>query len=226
MPRPRQPLISRTGAVAAAIEIIDTEGLDALSLPRLARHLDVRAPSLYHHFDDKSEILGAVVAAIVADTVVPRKPPPERWVDWFVQLSLNLRRVVLRHRNAAPLLLQYPPRDLLADLYEDAARFLEASGVPAEVHVQILDSMDTLVLGAVISEAARTPAARRAIFPNVDAERQPTLARALERNEFTANQLFEEMIRSFLHGVLLLAGQRTASADTASADAAEAVAPS
>jgi AcrR family transcriptional regulator len=60
MSRPRQPLISRAGAVAAAIEIIDTEGLNALSLPRLARHLNVRAPSLYHHFDDKSEILGAV----------------------------------------------------------------------------------------------------------------------------------------------------------------------
>ncbi|MFC5747219.1 TetR family transcriptional regulator [Actinomadura rugatobispora] len=210
MARPRQPLIRRAGAVAAAIEIIDTEGLDALSLPRLARHLNVRAPSLYHHFEDKSEILGAVVTTIVSETVVPRKPPPERWIDWFVQLSLNLRRVILRHRNAAPLLLQFPPRDMLADLYEDAARFLHDSGVPADVHVQILDSMDTVVLGAVISEAARTPAARRAIFPNVDDERQPTLARALASNEFTANQLFEEMIRSFLRGVVLLAEERRA----------------
>lgn len=210
MSRPRQPLISRAGAVAAAIEIIDTEGLDAMSLPRLARHLNVRAPSLYHHFEDKSEILGAVVTTIVAETVVPRKPPPERWIEWFVQLSLNLRRVVLRHRNAAPLLLQYPPRDMLTDLYENAAHFLQASGVPAEVHVQVLDSMDTLVLGAVISEAARTPAARRAIFPNVDADRQPTLARALASNEFTANRLFEEMIRSFLYGVVLLAEERRA----------------
>jgi AcrR family transcriptional regulator len=212
MSRPRQPLISRAGAVAAAIEIIDTEGLNALSLPRLARHLNVRAPSLYHHFDDKSEILGAVATTIVAEAVVPRKPPPERWIDWFVQLSVNLRRAVLRHRNAASLLLQFPPRDMLTDLYEDAARFLEASGVPAEVHVQILDSMDTLVLGAVISEAARTPAARRAIFPNVDAERQPTLARALATNEFTANRLFEEMIRSFLHGVVALAEERRTAA--------------
>jgi AcrR family transcriptional regulator len=210
MSRPRQPLISRPGAVAAAIEIIDTEGLDALSLPRLARHLNVRAPSLYHHFEDKSEILGAVVTAIVSEAVVPRKPPPERWIDWFVQLSLNLRRAVLRHRNAAPLLLQFPPRDMLTDLYEDAARFLQASGVPEEVHVQILDSMDTLVLGAVISEAARTPAARRAIFPQVDRERQPTLARALASNEFTANRLFEEMIRGFLYGVVRSAEERRA----------------
>ncbi len=215
MPRPRQPLISRTGAVAAAIEIIDTEGLDALSLPRLARHLNVRAPSLYHHFADKSEILGAVAAAVVAETVVPRKPGPERWIEWFVQLSLNLRRAVLRHRNAAPLLLQYPPRAMLTDLYEEAARYLAVCGVPAEVHIQILDSMDTLTLGAVISEAVQPASARRVIFPKVDAARQPTLAKALEANRFTATRLYEEMIRSFLYGVIHHAEQRRAEAETA-----------
>ncbi|GAB2857897.1 hypothetical protein GCM10022221_66890 [Actinocorallia aurea] len=215
MPRPRQPLISRTGAVAAAIEIIDTEGLDALSLPRLARHLNVRAPSLYHHFADKSAILAAVSAAVVAETVVPRKPEPERWVEWFVQLSLNLRRAVLRHRNVAPLLLAYPPRDMLTDLYEDAARYLAACGVPAEVHVQILDSMDTLTLGACISEAVKPAAARRAIFP-VDAERQPVLAEAMAANTFTQARLYEEMIRSFLHGVIHFAAERRAQAEAAS----------
>ncbi|MEO3787240.1 TetR family transcriptional regulator [Actinocorallia sp. B10E7] len=215
MPRPRQPLISRAGAVTAAIEIIDAEGLDALSLPRLARHLNVRAPSLYHHFADKSEILGAVATAVVAKTVIPRKPGPDRWMDWFVQLSLNLRRAVLRHRNAAPLLLQYSPRDMLTDLYEEAARFLRDSGVPVEVHVQILDSMETLTLGAVIAEAARPAAARRAIFPNVDASRQPTLAKALEANRFTATQLYEEMIRSFLYGVVHHAEQRRAAESSA-----------
>ena len=39
MARPSKPLISRTTAVAAAISIIDAEGLDAFSLPRLAKTL-------------------------------------------------------------------------------------------------------------------------------------------------------------------------------------------
>jgi TetR/AcrR family tetracycline transcriptional repressor len=52
MARPRTPLISRQAAVAAALEIIDTEGLEAFSLPRLARHKGVRAPSREHQLNE------------------------------------------------------------------------------------------------------------------------------------------------------------------------------
>jgi AcrR family transcriptional regulator len=56
MARPSKPLIRRDAVVEASLRIIDTEGLDALSLPRLARELNVHPPSLYHHFEDKAEI--------------------------------------------------------------------------------------------------------------------------------------------------------------------------
>src|SRR4051812_17724725 len=202
MARPKQPLISRATAVAAAIEIIDSEGLEAFSLPRLARHMNVRAPSLYHHFQDKDALLAAVSRTIAAEPALPRKPAPENWPDWFVNLSLNFRQVVLRHRNAAPLLLQYLPREELTDLYDNAAGFLASCGVPARLHVQILDGMEKLTLGATITEAMRPRSRSRAIFPDVDPERQPRLAAALDANELTAKRLFEEMIRSFLRGVM------------------------
>ena len=51
MARPSKPLIRRDAVVEASLRIIDTEGLDAFSLPRLARELNVQAPSLYHHFE-------------------------------------------------------------------------------------------------------------------------------------------------------------------------------
>lgn len=202
MARPSKPLISRASAVAASIEIIDSEGLDAFSLPRLAKHLGVRAPSLYHHFADKSEILQAVARQIAGAGTLPRRRPGPDWPEYFVTLSMNLRQSILKHRNAAPILLQYLPRDLLIGTYEDTARFLEESGVPARLHVQILDGMERLTLGAVLTEAMRKPSTKNTIFPNVDPESQPLLARALAENEMTSRQLFEEMIRSFLHGVV------------------------
>jgi len=202
MARPRQPLISRSAAVAAAIKIIDEEGLEALSLPRLAQELGVKAPSLYYHFADKSAILAAVSRAIIAQTVVPRKPGPERWPEWFVQVSVNSRKVILRHRNAAPLLLQYLPRQLLTEQYEDAARFLEANGVPASLHVQILDGLETLTYGSAIAEAMGPPNIRKATFPGVETGRYPALARAQAANPYTTRKLFEESIRNFLRGVL------------------------
>ena len=202
MARPSKPLISRASAVAASIEIIDSEGLDAFSLPRLAKHLGVRAPSLYHHFADKSEILAAVARQIAGDIPLPRRKPGPEWPEYFVTLSSNFRRSILKHRNAAPILLQYLPRDLLIGSYEDTAHFLEESGVPAHLHVQILDGMERLTLGAVLTEAMRKPSTKSTIFPNVDPVSQPLLVRALEENEFTPRQLFEEMIRSFLYGVV------------------------
>ena len=202
MARPSKPLISRASAVAASIEIIDSEGLDAFSLPRLAKHLGVRAPSLYHPLADMSEILEAVARQIAGAGNLPRRKPGPDWPEYFVALSLNLRRSILKHRNAAPILLQYLPRDLLIGTYEDTARFLDDSGVPAHLHVQILDGMERLTLGAVLTEAMRKPSTKNTIFPNVDPESQPLLAHALAVNEKTSRQLFEEMIRSFLHGVV------------------------
>ncbi|KOS55818.1 TetR family transcriptional regulator [Rhodococcus rhodochrous] len=202
MARPSKPLISRAAAVAASIEIIDSEGLDAFSLPRLAKHLGVRAPSLYYHFADKTEILQAVARQIAGAGTLPRRKPGPDWPEYFVTLSMNLRQSILKHRNAAPILLQYLPRDLLIGTYEDTARFLEESGVPARLHVQILDGMERLTLGAVLTEAMRKPSTKNTIFPNVDPHSQPLLARALAENRMTSRQLFEEMIRSFLHGVV------------------------
>lgn len=203
MPRPSKPLISREAAVAASIEIIDSEGLEAFSLPKLAKHLGVRAPSLYHHFADKNEILTRVAQHIAGTTVVtPRRKPGPDWPEFFVALALNFRASILRHRNAAPVLLQHLPRDLFQSTYEDTARFLLDSGVPVELHVRILDGMETLAVGAVLMEAMRKPSTKSTIFPNVDPESQPLLAEALANNELSQKQLFEETVRSFLHGII------------------------
>lgn len=202
MARPSRPLISRSSAVEAALEIIDREGLDAFSLPRLAKYLGVSAPSLYHHFTDKSEILAKVARYILGAGKLPVREPGPDWPEYFVTLSLNLRQSVLRHCNAAPIILEYLPRDLLGRTYEETAKFLAASGVPAHLHVRILDGLERLSVGASLTEAMRKPSTRRTIFPSIDPKEQPTLARALEENELTSKMLYEEMVRSFLYGVM------------------------
>jgi TetR/AcrR family transcriptional regulator, tetracycline repressor protein len=201
MARPSQPLISRSSAVAASIEIIDAEGLDAFSLPRLAKHLGVRAPSLYHHFSDKSAIMSEIARHIAGAGTIPKRTPGPDWPEYFVTLSLNLRRSILRHSNAAPILLRYLPRDVLLGPYEETARFLEASGVPTKYHALILNGMERMTLGVVLTEATRPSGNRSNIFPGVDPGTQIALAAANSANPFTPRQLFEETIRGFLYGV-------------------------
>lgn len=214
MARPSKPLITRSTAVAASIEIIDSEGLEAFSLPRLAQHLGVRAPSLYHHFSDKNEILTAIAKHIAGKSVIkPRRQPGPDWPEYFVSLALNFRQSVLRHRNAAPILVEHLPREILIGSFEDAAQFLSDSGVPLHLHIQILDGMEMLCIGAVMVEPLRRPAGGRSLFPNIDADAHPHLAEAAAANELSVKEMFAERIRSFLYGVVLTGENRQAGSE-------------
>jgi TetR/AcrR family transcriptional regulator, tetracycline repressor protein len=201
MARPSQPLISRSATVVAALSIIDNEGLEALSLPRLARELNVKAPSLYHHFSDKSEILTAVAFHIISKTKLPRPSPIGDWAEWFTQLALNFRQAVLRHRNAAPILLQHMPREVTTDIYEHAASYLAECGVPAELHVQILDGLEKLAIGATIAEAMHPRPRTRVGFEHVDPNDHPTLTAAVKANKLNPRQIFEHTVRCYLLGM-------------------------
>jgi AcrR family transcriptional regulator len=66
MARPRKPLLSRERITAAALALIDAEGLAALSTRRLATELGVSGPSLYNHFATKEAILDAAADTVIA----------------------------------------------------------------------------------------------------------------------------------------------------------------
>lgn len=67
MARPRTPLLSRERIVAAALALVDADGLEALSTRRLATELSVSGPSLYNHFATKDELLDAVVDSVMGE---------------------------------------------------------------------------------------------------------------------------------------------------------------
>jgi TetR/AcrR family transcriptional regulator, tetracycline repressor protein len=202
MPRPSTPLISHDAVVQASLRIIDDEGLDSFSLPRLARELNVQAPSLYHHFQDRADILRTVARAIVLRSRVPDPADCRTWVDWFVGISMSFRRAVLNHRNAAPILLEFMPRDIVVRNYELGVQILAEIGVPADRRILVIDGLDTITLGASLAGAAKSPARAGQVFANVDADAEPMLAVALAANTRTAEELFADSIRSFLRGAV------------------------
>jgi TetR/AcrR family transcriptional regulator, tetracycline repressor protein len=202
MPRPSTPLISHGAVVEASLRIVDREGLDAFSLPRLARELNVQAPSLYHHFADRADILRTVARAIVLQTRLPDRAACTTWVDWFVALSTTFRQVVLSHRNAVPILLEFMPRDLLTENYELGVQILAEIGVPPGQRVLVISGLETLTLGASLAEAVKSPATAGQVFADVEAATEPMLAQALAANTRTAEELFADSIRGFLAGAV------------------------
>ena len=202
MPRPSSPLISRDAVVETSLRLIDADGLDAFSLPRLARELKVQTPSLYYHFADRADILRTVARAIVLETRPPDPATCASWVDWFVGISLAFRRAVLSHRNAAPILLQFMPRDLLVRNYEVGVQVLAELGVPPGRRIGVIDGLDTLTLGASLAAAAKSPAQAGQVFASADPDTEPMLAQEIACNRLTAEELFADSVRSFLAGAV------------------------
>lgn len=81
----RAPAEGRLGPeviVSEAILLLNEEGIEGVSLRRLAARLGIKAPSLYWHFADKSALLAAVIERLFI-IGLESVPPHRRWQDWM-----------------------------------------------------------------------------------------------------------------------------------------------
>jgi AcrR family transcriptional regulator len=91
----------------AALELIDAEGLDALSMRRLADMLDAGAASIYRHVENKGALLMLVLDALLGgNELPPHEAVGETWNEQARLLALAYRASLLRHPRAVPLLIE------------------------------------------------------------------------------------------------------------------------
>jgi AcrR family transcriptional regulator len=98
--------ITRDVVLAAALEIIDADGADGLSMRRLARALGRDPMVLYRHAPNKAALLDGVAETVLAQLTVDSADP-----DWAAQLravARGYRRLVLAHPHVVPLLVTRP----------------------------------------------------------------------------------------------------------------------
>jgi AcrR family transcriptional regulator len=87
--------LTRERVVSAAVELADRDGIESLSMRKLAQELGVEAMSLYTHVRSKNDLLGAL-----ADVVIGQIPVSVDGGDWRAslrQMALAARTVMLRH---------------------------------------------------------------------------------------------------------------------------------
>jgi AcrR family transcriptional regulator len=104
--RGRKPSLSVERIVAAGIALADREGLEAVSMRRVAQELGGGTMSLYRHVPGKGELLDLMFDRVVAESVdLPEDAGAEGWRARLEALSWQSWRVYLRH----PWLLQISP---------------------------------------------------------------------------------------------------------------------
>jgi len=108
--------LNRAAIVAAALVMIDRDGLAALSMRKLGRALGVEGMALYHHFASKEALIDAVVAEVAPEP----SAPTHDWRADLAALSHQYRDAVNAHPHLLPVLLSRPSH------HEKAAATLEA----------------------------------------------------------------------------------------------------
>jgi len=149
--------ITREVVLAAALEIIDRDGADHLTMRRLARALDRDPMILYRHAPNKAALLDGVAETVLAQLEVDSADP-----DWTAQLravARDYRALALAHPNVVPLLVTRPlatplalrPRGTLRPL-EDILALLTGAGFSGADALHIYRAFFGFLNGHVLNE--------------------------------------------------------------------------
>jgi TetR/AcrR family tetracycline transcriptional repressor len=196
----RPAIINREKVADVALQILDDEGLDALSLERIAKEIGVRGPSLYHHFADKSEILTEVARLVLGDLDLDREVGD--WQDWMVETSVTFYNRVLEHPNAAAVLMEFMPDASALPGFARAAKVLTEQGVDPSVQVLLMEGSEKIAWGWALQRAVMARNGDVRMSPAKINSRWPELALAVRQSRWQDGQLLEASLRAFFAGVV------------------------
>jgi AcrR family transcriptional regulator len=230
---PRRPRgsLNREDIIAAAFELIaGEEGVDGLSMPRLARHLDVGVTSLYWYFRSKDDLMAALTEE-GADRFY-QLLPDYRGRPWDEHLSCYFRdfRQVFRDNPAlcdlivlrAPMQARSPEavRRFFTLLEREISALVQA-GFPVAEAVDAYMTLSVYTRGCVLNERLFTAAEEqldrggyRAPRPDLDPANLPVMAEAARywAPSFATDEKFEAGMGLIIDGLRVRLAQLTAGA--------------
>src|SRR3954454_6174127 len=96
--RPTGPGLSRDLVLQTAVRVADAEGIEALTLRRLADALGVHPTSIYNHVPNKDAILDGLTELLIDEADIPLVVPD--WQTWVREFAAALRRMARAHPGA------------------------------------------------------------------------------------------------------------------------------
>jgi AcrR family transcriptional regulator len=146
----RKP-VSRERALQVAVEIADAEGIDALSMRKLARSLGIEAMSLYYHVKDKDDILDGMVELVYSEITLPFVG--EDWKRAMRERADSTRSVLLRHPWAISMVDERTTQVTMRHL-NAVVGGLRQAGFSVELAAHALSLLDSYVHGFALQEAS------------------------------------------------------------------------
>lgn len=155
--RRQRPRLDRQRVLQAALELVDRDGLDALTIRRLAADLSVDAMAIYRHAASKDDLLDGLVDITMADLHID--PDAEDWRAQLHGLADQIRAASRAHPNVFPLMLTRPlkmslstrPRSVLL-ITEQIFELLRSAGLDATSTISCYRRFISWTLGRLLEE--------------------------------------------------------------------------
>ena len=207
--KPREKL-TRDRIVDAALHVMDAEGLDAVSMRRVAREVGVEAMSLYHHVRDKDDLLQAVCDRVMAGFEFPSDEGS--WEDRCKAAARSWRRLLQAHPDMMRLFAEThgpaPTSPASVRPTEFALSMLREAGLSDRDTVQAFHAFGGYIQGFVMMEGGSIGKAHdgdvhESMLDALPADEFPTL-RDVGRYfaECPADEQFEYGLDLMIRGVL------------------------
>jgi AcrR family transcriptional regulator len=193
--RPRS--LDRDAVVDAAIRVLDAEGLDAVTIRRVAHELGTSGTALYTYVRDKDELVDLLLDRVIGEVDVSVIPADLPWQEQVRAIGREMRRVFSSHRDVArATLARIPQGENALAIVESMLGRLRAAEVPDEVIALGVDLL-ALYVGAVSYEESITDGEHAQIETFVDELRS----------------YFENLPRDRFPNLVAMAGPLTSTAD-------------
>lgn len=153
-----EPALSREQIVAAALSLLDEEGVEALSMRRLGAKLNAGATSLYWHVANKEQLLALVVDEVFGEVEVPDPDDSAGWRAAALLSGHSIRAVMLRHIWLGPLMSESGHAyggPAMMRLSEALLALFENAGATPEVAEGATQTLCGYVMGVATAESAR-----------------------------------------------------------------------
>jgi AcrR family transcriptional regulator len=184
--RPAKAPLSEDAILDTALRILRNEGLDAVTMRRLASELDTGPASLYVYIRNRDDLLNALFDR-VGGMVQVEEPDPERWREQLHRLVDNLLKVLEEHRGIARMAVaNVPTGENSLRVADNLMGLLLAGGVTPRDAAWACDILPLFVTASAVETATYQERGDapgeivehlEAVFTTLPANRFPNLAR-------------------------------------------------
>src|ERR1700722_2832481 len=179
--RPAKPALTREGIVAAALQVMRAEGLDRVTMRRLAQELDTGAASLYVYVRNTAELHAAMLEDLLGQIDLSPVTAAGDWRGRLVEVLTSYTAILFTYPGLAQAALgARPSGPAYFGLVDGILALLEAGGIPADRSAWAMD----LLLHVATSTAAEQGARERAVDARDEEDAQAAALRAAPAGQF------------------------------------------